>query len=87
MISEKDEVKRFEDWEDCDCNMCERYWDSSCDGVKKGDKKPCNQFLATRSVVIPNQIEELRKQVELLTWGIILVATGVMIHIVGVLFR
>ena len=53
--------KRFEDWEEVDCNECARYWDSSCDGVTKGSKKPCNSFLATRSVVIPARLNALEK--------------------------
>ena len=53
--------KRFEDWEEVDCNECARYWDSSCDGVSKGSKKACNSFLATRSVVIPARLNALEK--------------------------
>lgn len=56
--------KRFEDWEQVDCNECSRYWDDSCDGIKKGSQKPCTAFLATRSVVIPLQIKRLRKAVK-----------------------
>ena len=55
--------KRFEDWEEVDCNECARYWDSSCDGVSKGSKKPCNSFLATRSIVLPEKIKSLEKRV------------------------
>ena len=72
-------LKRFEDWEDVDCNQCARYWDDSCDGVSKGSKKPCNSFIATRSVVIPERIERLEKAVKwligalALTWWVILV--------------
>ena len=58
--------KRFEDWEEVDCNECGRYYDSSCDGVKKGSKKPCNSFLAKRDVVIPAQINSLEKRVKTL---------------------
>lgn len=57
------EPKRFEDWEKVDCNECARYWDSSCDGVKKGSAKPCNGYLATRSVIIPNRIKKLERRV------------------------
>jgi hypothetical protein len=56
--------KRFEDWEEVDCNECARYWDSSCDGAKKGSKMPCNSFLATRSVVIPQRLERLEKAIK-----------------------
>lgn len=56
----------FSEWEDCDCNECEHYWDSSCDGVDKGKKKQCSQFSATRSVIIPEQIKRLKKAVKLI---------------------
>lgn len=59
-----EEPKRFSDWVEVDCNECQRYWDNSCDGCKdalKGSKTPCNSFLATRSVIIPQQIEALKK--------------------------
>lgn len=65
------EPKRFEAWEEVDCNECARYWDDSCDGITAKDlQKPCNAFLATRSVVIPAKIERVEKQVKWLT-GII----------------
>ncbi len=51
--------KRFEDWEEVDCNECSHYWDDSCDGVSKGSKVGCNSFLATRSVVIPARLNAL----------------------------
>ena len=57
------DLKRFEDWEQVDCNECARYWDSSCDGVSKDTKKPCNSYLATRSVVIPAKIKKLEDEV------------------------
>lgn len=85
MISENEDKKPtvFGEWEDCDCNQCGRYWDSSCDGVKKGTKKPCNQFVATRSIVIPHQIKDLQKQIKLLTWGLIFIIVVDILHIIG----
>ena len=59
-----EEPKRFSEWVEVDCNECQRYWDNSCDGCKdslKGSKTPCNSFLATRSVIIPQEIEALKK--------------------------
>lgn len=63
MVYDMGENKIFADFYEVDCNECARYWDSSCDAVSKDAKKSCNSFLATRSVVIPNQIDELRKQI------------------------
>lgn len=60
--------KRFEDWEEVDCNECARYWDSSCDGTSKGSKKPCNSYLATREIVIPARLNALETRVKYLEW-------------------
>lgn len=62
------DLKRFEDWEKVDCNECARYYDSSCDGVKKGSEKPCNSFLATRGLVIPAKLNSLEKRCRVLEW-------------------
>lgn len=59
--------KRFEDWEEVDCNECSHYWDDSCDGVSKGSRVGCNSFLATRNIVIPERINQLEKQVKTLS--------------------
>lgn len=66
------DLKRFEDWEQVDCNDCSHYWDSSCDGVSKGSKVGCNSFLATRSVVIPEKIKQLEFRVNVLEWATII---------------
>jgi hypothetical protein len=60
-MSTKQPTKRFEDWEEVNCNECEHYWTNSCDGVKKGSKIACNSFLATRSIIIPLQIKSLQR--------------------------
>ena len=57
------DLKRFEDWEQVDCNDCSHYWDSSCDGVSKGSKVGCNSYLATRSVVLPEKLNKLERRV------------------------
>lgn len=58
--------KRFSDWEEVDCNECTHYWDDSCSGVCKGDKRNCTSFVATRNVVIPQQIRSLQKDNKLI---------------------
>ena len=68
--------KRFEEWEEVDCNECERWWINQCDGASKGSKKGCNSYLATRSVVLPAKINALEKRLtklELLLWACCLV--------------
>ena len=62
----------FDDWNDLvECNDCTHYWTDTCDGVNKGTQKPCNSFLATRSVVIPAQVKALQNALKWLTIGII----------------
>ena len=52
---------RFDEWtHKVDCNNCAHYWEDSCDGVPESQKRHCTSFLATRSVVIPNQIKRLQ---------------------------
>lgn len=65
--------KIFGEFQEVECNECERYWLNQCDGAKcsnKAQKVPCNSFLATRGVVIPKQIEQLNKEVFWLKLGI-----------------
>ena len=63
--------KRFEDWNQVDCNECARYWDSSCDGVSKGSEKPCNSYIATRDIVLPEKIKRLETRFMWLEWAMI----------------
>lgn len=65
------EQKRFEDWTEVDCSECERWWTSQCDGAKKGSRTPCNSFLATRSIVIPEQIKDLQRANKILSWVVL----------------
>lgn len=64
--------KRFEDWEQVNCNQCGRYYDNSCDGVSKGSKKPCNSYVATRDIVLPEKIKRLETRFMWLEWAMIL---------------
>lgn len=76
------EQKRFENWEEVSCNECGRYWEDSCDGVKKGSRKPCNSFIASRKVSIPGQIKELQDDVKRLRWSLILADIVILLHLV-----
>lgn len=67
-----DTPKRFEDWEEVDCNECERWWLSQCDGASKGAKVGCNSYLATRKVVIPEKITRLEKRISDLEWSLVI---------------
>lgn len=84
------EPKRFSEWVEVDCNECQRYWDNSCDGCKdalKGSKTPCNSFLATRSVIIPKEIEALKIDILRLKTAIIIfggITLGILIALLEV---
>lgn len=58
------ESKVFSEWDTVDCNGCSHYWDDSCSGVPKDKKRNCSSFVATRRVVIPEQIRELEVQIK-----------------------
>ena len=80
------EQKRFEDWKEVDCNDCARYWDSSCDGAPCSQKS-CNSYIATRSIVIPKQLNSLEKRTNRLRISImlntLLIIAHLLTHIVG----
>lgn len=65
--------KVFDDYE-VECNECEHYWDSSCDGVPIDKKRNCTSFKATRTIDIPMQIKTLDKRYDKLKLAIIGVA-------------
>lgn len=75
--------KRFEEWEEIDCNDCSHYWDSSCDGASKGSKIGCNSYLATRSIVIPERLNSLEKRVKWLEiWNLIFMLLLALVSVV-----
>lgn len=76
------EQKKFDDWQDVNCNECSNWWNDSCTGAPAGVKKPCNSFLAQRSVIIPEEIKVLKSEIKWLTWHIITLYIVVCIHIV-----
>jgi hypothetical protein len=72
--------KRFDEWDaKVDCNECSHYWDNSCDGVQKGQNRPCNSFLATRSIVLPERIKSLENVNKRLKTAIILLCVCVLV--------
>ena len=78
-----DTPKRFEGWERIDCNDCGHYWLNQCDGVKKEAEKPCNSFLATRKVVVPEQLNQLEKRVKRLSISMILTSVALILHLIS----
>ena len=84
---EQYEQLRFDDFHEVkqtvECNNCERYYVNQCDGVNKGENKPCREFLAVRNVNIPEELESLRERVNSLNAYVILLGITLLIHIVG----
>jgi hypothetical protein len=71
---------RFDDWSEVvDCNTCSRYYDNSCDGVDKGKTRLCTSYLATRDVIIPYEINRLKRQVNGLVAVSMLLTVGIFI--------
>ena len=71
--------QKFDDWTEVkECSNCQRWWNDQCDGTLQGSVRPCKDFLATRSVRIPEELESFRTQIDTLkvacfSTGIILV--------------
>lgn len=58
--------KIFEDFPKVDCNECENYYTSACDGVSKDSERPCKTFIATRRIFIPEEIKWLKNEIKTL---------------------
>lgn len=76
--------KIFDDFQEVSCNDCGHYWDDSCDGVKKGSKKVCNSFIATRRIVIPEQIKRLEFRVKYLWWSVVICLISILLVVLGI---
>lgn len=72
------DLNRFDDWSELkECDDCAHYWNSTCDGVSEGEKKPCKSFLATRRVNTKQEIEDLRDEIRglrVIAWSFIIYA-------------
>lgn len=75
------EPKIFEEWTEVDCNQCELYFLNQCDGVKNNSKKKCTGFLATRHVIIPEQIKQLQDSIKRLRYSYFTLGIILVIHI------
>lgn len=76
--------QKFDDWSDVkDCNDCECWWVNQCDGLPTGVERTCTAFKATRRVNIPEEIKSLRKALKGICWACIMLAVGVILHIVS----
>jgi hypothetical protein len=75
--------KRFEEWDEVDCNKCTHYWDNSCDGVQQESRRQCNSFLATRRVVIPARLNSLEKRFKWLRISCLLADLALLLHFIS----
>ena len=74
--------KVFDDYAElCECLKCDCYYNNQCDGspriATKDPYEPCKAFKATRRVIIPQDIKDLKNSVKRLersdiVWGLIL---------------
>lgn len=87
MEQKQQNPKRFDDYE-VDCNDCQHYWRDTCDGVPIEKKRNCTSFKAARTYDIPEQIKQLREDINSverynnrLGIALILVAIGDIIHL------
>lgn len=76
--------KVFDDYSQlCECLQCNHYYNDQCDGIKvvddNGSNTQCKAFSATRRVIIPQDINDLKNTVKSLNkqqflFGALLVA-------------
>ena len=69
---DKNKAKRFDEWEEVDCNSCEKYYLNQCDGVQKAQKRSCTSFKATRGIVIPQEIKWLKTRLKWLIGALVI---------------
>lgn len=75
---------RFDSWETVkECSNCQRWWNDQCDGTPQGSVKPCKDFLATRNVKIPEEIESLKMQIKGLRVSAICISVAGIIHLIS----
>ena len=72
----------FDEYPRVDCEDCNHWWNNSCDGVKKGSERLCNAFIATRNVIIPQEIEELKKALRRLSVSLALLGLSELLLVV-----
>lgn len=74
--------ERFDDWSSVvDCNGCDHYQSNRCDGVKVGEKRRCESYVAVRRIDLPARLKVLEDQVIWLT-SLGAIYTGVLIAMV-----
>ena len=74
---------RFDEWEsvEVDCNTCDNYWTNSCDGVPLDKKRNCQSYIASRSISIPEELEEVKQQLQMLEYVVYLIILSLFIGV------
>lgn len=83
---ETKEAKIFDEYE-VDCNTCECYWDSSCDGVKCSkageESRKCTSYKAVRKIDVVERVLELESSIKSVDKNYWVIAILFMLHLVG----
>lgn len=81
---ETKEAKIFDEYE-VDCNTCECYWDSSCDGVKCSkageESRKCTSYKAVRKIDVVERVLELESNIKSLNTHHLLTGVIIIIHL------
>ena len=86
MVNGEKEQKpsRFSNWDECttvDCNNCDEWWRNRCDGVYRGQERPCTAFKASRSISIPLKIKSLQSRLKWLTGALVGLTVVQAVHV------
>ena len=77
-----EERKVFDDYE-VECNTCEKYWINQCDGVKPGEPRKCNSYVAVRKMDVVQQIDKNTKDIKFLKNMSIFVQLLLLFHLLS----
>lgn len=77
------EEKKIFDEAVVECNNCEHYWDSSCDGTPIKKERNCTSYKATRREDIPEQIKRLEYRVNKLYRCSLMVDIVIILHLIS----
>lgn len=88
---ETKEPKIFDEYE-VDCNTCEKYWDSSCDGVKcskdGSESRKCTSYKAVRKLDIVETVNKHTKEIKQLGKYDLWITILFLLHLLGhILFK
>lgn len=79
------ESKIFDNYE-VDCNTCESYWNSQCDGVKVNDRRNCTSYKATRNVDVVEEIANMKTTIERLDKWLFATNLTLLLMVIRVVF-